>query len=113
MEHSLRLSNEPFGAIKEGKKVIESRLYDEKRQLIKIGDCIIFSENDSPENTIKTKVIGLLRYQFFKDLFADHDPKLFGGTDAESLLMQIKSFYSDEEEEKFGVIGIRLQVLIN
>ncbi len=111
MKHQMKLSAEPFANIASGKKVIESRLYDEKRQQIALGDEIEFSENDHPEHTAKTRVIGLLRYQTFKDLFADHDPALFGGENREFLLNQIKQFYSDEDEQKYGVVGVRLALV--
>ena len=112
MQHSMKLGTEPFVAIKEDRKVIESRLYDEKRQQIALGDEIEFSENDHPENTLQTRVIGLLRYETFKQLFQDHDSTMFGGErNAEQLLEQIKQFYPDEEEQKYGVVGFRLELL--
>lgn len=98
-------------SIASGKKVIESRLYDEKRQQISIGDQIVFSENENPKNTVITVVKGLLRYQTFKELFADHDPLLFGENSRDFLLTQIKSFYSDEDEQKYGVVGVRLELV--
>ncbi len=107
----MKLATEPYNNIASGKKVIESRLFDEKRQAISIGDKIVFSENNKPENIITTVVTGLLRYQTFKELFADHDPALFGEESRDFLLDQIKQFYSDEDERRHGVIGIRLQLL--
>jgi ASC-1-like (ASCH) protein len=109
--HMMKLSAEPFAKIANGEKVIESRLFDDKRQQIALGDEIIFSENDHPEHTATTKIIGLLRYQSFKNLFADHDPSLFGGDSREFLLGQIKQFYSDEDEQKYGVVGVRLALV--
>lgn len=49
MTHQLRLHLEPFTLIKVGKKSIESRLHDEKRQTFKVGDILIFisREDDS------------------------------------------------------------------
>jgi len=52
-----------------------------------------------------------LRYQTFKELFADNEPALFGEESRDFLLNQIKQFYSDEDEEKYGVVGIRLQIV--
>jgi ASC-1-like (ASCH) protein len=110
-QYQMKLATEPYNKITSGKKVIESRLFDEKRQIISIGDQIIFSENNKPENNVTTIVKGLLRYQTFKELFADHNPSLFGEDSRDFLLKQIKQFYSDEDEQKYGVVGIRLQLL--
>ena len=110
-QHQMKLATEPYNNIASGKKLIESRLFDEKRQIISIGDTITFSENDKPENSVTTVVRGLLRYQTFKELFSDHEPSLFGEESRNFLLTQIKQFYSDEDEQKYGVVGIRLQLL--
>ena len=107
----MKLSSEPFGKIARKEKVIESRLCDEKRQQIALADEIVFSENDHPENVVHTKVVGLLRYPSFKQLFADHEPSLFGGESREFLLNEIKQFYPDEDEQKYGVVGIRIEVI--
>ena len=107
----MKFSSEPFEKIAKGEKVIESRLFDEKRQQILLGDEIEFSENDSPDRKVKTRVKGLLRYKSFKDLFEDHTPSLFGGESKEILLNQIKQFYSDEDEQKYGVVGIRIELI--
>ena len=111
MRHKLKLSTGPFNIIKAGEKVIESRLYDAKRQRISIGDEIEFSENDKPENKVLTEVTGLLRYQSFKELFANHHPSLFGEESREILMLQIRQFYSEEEENKYGIVGIRIQLI--
>lgn len=110
MQHQMQVSSVPFEKIRNGRKVIESRLYDAKRQAINLDDEILFSQQDS-DIRIATKVIGILRYSYFYQLFADHDPKLFGGENEDELLKEIKQFYSDEDEVKYGVVGIRFQKL--
>ena len=45
--HEMKLHSSPFEMIKSGKKTIELRLYDEKRQLIKEGDIIIFTNTSN------------------------------------------------------------------
>lgn len=107
----MKLAAGPYSNIASGKKVIESRLFDEKRQMITIGDQIVFSENDKPENNVITVVKGLLRYKTFKELFADYEPSLFGEESRDFLLTQIKQFYSDEDEQEYGVIGIRVELI--
>ncbi len=53
--HSLQLATEPFNAILEGRKTIESRLYDEKRQTIQIGDTLVFTNRENTEQTIEAR----------------------------------------------------------
>ena len=44
MLYRMKLTEVPFEEIKNGTKTIEFRLYDEKRQQIKLGDKIEFSK---------------------------------------------------------------------
>lgn len=108
--HYMKLATEPYNKITAGKKIIESRLFDEKRQQISIGDIIEFNENDKPENVVHATVTDIFLYKTFKELFADHEPELFGEESRDFLLNQVKQFYSDEDELKYGVVGIQLQV---
>ena len=105
----MNLQPSPFEKIKNGSKTIEVRLLDEKRQLINVGDEIEFSSVD-PSQVIRTKVIELLKYKTFSDLFDAFPPELFGGKNKNDL-MGIYKYYSKEDEGKYGVLGIRLQFL--
>lgn len=53
----------------------------------------------------------LYYYQTFKELFTNHEPNFFGGESRNFLLNQIKSFYSDEDEQKYGVVGIQFELI--
>jgi ASC-1-like (ASCH) protein len=110
----MKLRRQPFENIKNGTKRTELRLFDEKRQLINLGDTIIFSEIDNPNNTLKVKVIGLSRFKTFRDLFKCLDPIACGWKDIqnlESMIKQMRVYYSEEEELKYGVLGIHLELL--
>lgn len=107
----MKLQPGPFDKIKNGDKIIESRLYDEKRQQVQLGDTIIFQKNPQLQEEIKTEVVGLLHYPSFDLLMTDLSPTIFGGDSKESLLDELHQFYSTEEEEKYGVLGIRVKVL--
>lgn len=109
--HSLRLPAIPFNAITSGKKVVESRLYDEKRQLIQIGDIIEFTNREAPGQMVLVRVIGLLRYETFHDLFSHNSPAKFGGESVAWLESQINEFYSIEEQKSNGVIGIEFELI--
>ena len=108
--HRLQLATTPFNAIVSGQKTVESRLYDEKRQLIQIGDTIEFINREAPDQTVSVKVIGLLRYETFHDLFIHNDPAKFGGESVEWLENQINEFYSIEDQRQSGVIGIEFEL---
>ena len=66
--HQLKLATVPFESIKFGNKTIESRLYDDKRREIEIGDEIEFTNRET-EETLLTKVVGLHRFQTFENMF--------------------------------------------
>ena len=44
MAYEMKLNDEPFQKIRDGKKTIELRLFDEKRRKLELGDHIIFSK---------------------------------------------------------------------
>jgi len=108
--HQLKLASFPFESIKSGRKTIESRLYDEKRREINLGDEIEFINRETDE-ILKTKVIGLHRYSNFETMFNSMGHERFGGESTNWLLKQIYEFYSKEDEDKFGVIGIEISKL--
>ncbi len=109
--HKMKLAIVPFEKIDSGNKVIESRLYDEKRRHINLGDQIEFLCSDDQSKKIVAKVKALYRYLNFENLFSDFSPSLFGGTSKEELIKEIKTFYSKKEQEKYGVIGIKIEVV--
>lgn len=105
------LAATPFNAVASGVKTIESRLYDEKRQTIQLGDTIVFTNRENTDQTISVKVIGLLRYETFHDLFAHNNPVKFGGESIEWLENQINEFYSIDDQREDGVIGIEFELI--
>lgn len=104
----MKLSKIPFEKIANGEKVIESRLYDDKRQQVRVGDEIEFTNTEDSGKKVRTKVVALYLYPNFASMFSDFPPEKFGGTSAENLLSEIKRFYSETEQEQFGVIGIKI-----
>lgn len=77
MLHEMKLQNGPFNSIKNGKKTIELRLYDEKRQKVKIRDKIEFT-NILNNEKILTEVINLHKYKTFEELYKHFDKESLG-----------------------------------
>ncbi|MBP6882047.1 MAG: ASCH domain-containing protein [Candidatus Levybacteria bacterium] len=109
--HELKLATTPFESIKSGGKIIESRLFDERRKEIEIGDELRFINRDHPQSIIRAKVIDLMRYRSFEEMFKDNNPSDFGGESVDWLMKQIREFYSPEDEMKDGVLGILFKLL--
>lgn len=109
--HKMSLQSKYYDFIKNGTKRIELRLYDEKRQKIKLGDKIEFSKSETEK--FNAKIIGLMRYQSFEDLFEDFPIEILADktmTKAE-LLNVLGKFYTEEKQRQFGVIGIRIELV--
>ena len=108
MLHKMRLNESPFERIKNGTKTIEFRLYDEKRSQIKIGDKIEFSKLPELQETILVEVLELYKEETFEKLFR----KLY--TDEEEIKRKVNAmyeYYSPENEKKYGVVGIKINLL--
>jgi ASC-1-like (ASCH) protein len=112
MIHEMRLDPAPFEEIAFGKKLIESRLNDEKRQKIKVGDIIEFSKGPDCVEKIKVKVLELNKYKTIKD-FVDNSPiELWGPRfKTREQLMEAPWGYPKEEIEKYGFLGIKMKLL--
>lgn len=111
MVHHLKLATVPFNAIMDGSKTIESRLFDEKRQKIAVGDEIIFTNREDIAQTVKVKVINLHRAATFHELFTQFGPAKFGGESIKWLDEQINEFYTVADQEKYGTVGIEFYVM--
>lgn len=110
-KHIMKLQAYSFDKIRDGEKIIEVRLYDEKRREIKLGDAIEFKREPEQTESVDTEVIGLLQYKSFEDLVNDFPASNFGYTSTEDLLNAIYSFYKKEDALKFGVLGIRIKLV--
>ena len=106
----MNLQDRYFDYIQHGTKRIELRLNDEKRRLIQLGDQIEFT--NARAETILTKVLGLLKYQSFDQLCADLPIELLADVSMTKgeLLQVLGEFYSTEQQQEYGVLGIRLKL---
>ena len=111
MKYEMKLHNNPFNLINSGSKTIELRLYDEKRQMINVGDTITF-ENRSDGDKIKVKVIALHKYPNFEELYKHFNKVSMGyKEDEEANPKDMELYYSSEEQSKYGVVGIEMELI--
>ena len=110
MIHKMKLNESPFERIKNGTKTIEFRLYDEKRQQVKVGDKIKFSKLPDLQEKLLVDVIDLYREDTFENLFK----KLY--TDEKEISMKTQgmyTIYSPEKEKQYGVLGIKIKINVD
>ena len=113
MTHEMKLQPEYYNFILNGTKRIEIRLYDEKRQSIKLGDTIKFLKEPELSESFNAKVTGLLSYNSFKDMFKDFDISILSDKSMtkEELIKVLEQFYTKEKQEQYGVLGIRIELI--
>lgn len=114
MTHTLNLHAAPFAMIQSGRKTIELRLYDEKRQRISVGDTLVFAHSDDPAQTLTTRVTALHRFPDFRALYAalpldqcGYLPEELATASPEDMSV----YYSAEKQAKYGVVGIEIALL--
>lgn len=108
----MKLCPEPFEMIKDGRKTIELRLWDEKRQKIKIGDTIVFT-NTADGQKLKATVLNLHRFDNFEALYRALPLLKCGYTEEDIGTAQasdMEAYYSADEQAKYGVVGIELSI---
>lgn len=109
MKYNMNLNNRPFKSIKEGTKTIELRLNDEKRSLLKVGDEIEFTNRDTNEK-LSVDIINLHKYPSFKELYKHFDKVEMGyNKDDIAEPKDMEAYYSKEEQDKYGVLGIEIR----
>ena len=111
MNYKMHLREHPFYMIKSGKKDIEMRLFDEKRQKIKVGDSIEFS-NEETGQIINTEVVAVTPYQNFTELYNNYDKERLGyESNEEADSSDMSKYYSVPEINKYGVVAIQIKLI--
>lgn len=109
MKYEMNLNNGPFIKIKDGTKTIELRLNDEKRQLLNVNDLIEFT-NRTTKETMLVEIKDIYRYDNFNELYKHFD-KISMGYEENDIANpnDMEKYYSKEEQEKYGVLGIKIK----
>lgn len=110
-KHEMKLQDAPFEAIRDGRKTVEMRLYDEKRQTIEVGDEIEFRRNADTGERIRCKVIALHLFPSFEVLYQTLPLTACGYAEdelAHASYTDMEHYYPKEEQAKWGVVGIEI-----
>lgn len=108
MLHHMHLHLSTFTRIRNGKKSIEVRLLDEKRQQMAVGDIVEFTNRDNNTETFTKTITQLITAPSFKTLLEKISLPAADFASLEAGLEELSIYYSEEEEEKLGTIAIIL-----
>lgn len=111
--HELGIREKYFNLIKNGIKIYEVRLNDDKRRLINVGDDVIIKKEPEREEKIRAEVVDKLFFESFKSMAKVIDSMQLGleGLDAEEIEKVYRRFYSAEKENQHGVVAFKLKLL--
>ena len=114
MTHEMSLREAPFRAVASGRKVIEMRLYDPKRQLIQAGDEIRFTLVGGDES-VTALVAGHHYFPSFAELYEAMIPRVgavgLGYSEGEvPRPADMLEYYSEDAINRFGVLGIEIKL---
>ena len=112
MNYIMKLNSKYFEYMKDGTKRIEIRLNDEKRRSIKIGDEIVFQKEPELKEQLMTTIVNLTIKRNFKELIKCFNVSQYSDLSEtkENFLNDLYSFYTKEQEEKYGVVGIEIEL---
>ena len=114
IQHDMKLDPGSFDLVQDGKKTIELRLYDEKRQQVQKGDVISFANTEDETEIVKVRVEDLYVFDSFKELYEKLPLKDCGYAEkeiADASYTDMDRYYSKEQQEKYKVVGIRIKTL--
>lgn len=114
MEYTMRLNPAPFSMIARGEKIFELRLYDEKRQKIRVGDTLRFIHAKNEGKQLVCRVVGLHKFPTFEALYAYLPLTKCGYTEeniTDAKPSDMEEYYSKEAQKKYGVVGIEIEVM--
>ena len=110
--HEMTLREVPYRAVESGRKTVEMRLFDYKRQQIRPGDEIIFRLDGGDDFTL-VRVKGIRYFPSFEGLYAALIPTLGGealgyAEDDHPDPTDMLAYYSESMIRYHGVVGIEI-----
>ena len=113
-EHIMKLAPSPFEMIRNGKKTIELRLYDEKRKCISSGDRITFVNTDDENEVLNVMVENLFVFSSFEELYKNLPLLECGYTENDVCKASpddMEQYYSKDKQKQYGVVGIKIKLI--
>ena len=108
---SMSLRPEYYEMVRSGDKDIELRLYDEKRHQMRNNDIILLYDAQNPSEYMQCRIVRLHIAASFADLSKKISMPRTGFASLEKLMHAISAFYDEDQESKYGIVGIELEII--
>lgn len=105
MKYQMDLSEFSFNKIKGGRRM-DLRLFDKKRQSIKIGDVIEYTNLNNPREHLECQVQGMAIFENFESLVDCLTPQMLGYDSKQEILIRLNRAYSKEKQKDFNAVAI-------
>lgn len=113
MTHEIKIQPEYYEKIKQGTKIYEVRLFDEKRQAYRIGDTLIVKKEPELMESICVTITDLIHFKTFTDMAKKITPAEIGFNNTNSIQEIVDvyhKFYTESQETSLGVLAIKVQI---
>ena len=113
--YSGKLRTPHYENIRDGRKIYELRIYDEKRKIMNVGDLWIFKhENNKNLPEIRTQIQEIRLFDSFENAIKNTElnkllPEITNVEDAVNLYNDFPGF--EENSKKYGVVRFLLSVV--
>ena len=111
--HEMLIKPEYFELVKAGIKKYEVRTNDDRRKNMHVGDFIKLIKEPEKEETLMLQITRKIEYPNFTELY-DSLPKKdvgFEGRTTESIVNELRRFYSEEVENQLGAVAIEVSIV--
>lgn len=105
MQYKMDLSEFSFNKIKAGRRV-DMRLFDKKRQSLKIGDMIEYENINNPREHIECLVQGMAVFDNFSNMVDCLTLQMLGYDNKEEVILRLNRAYSLDLQKNFNVVAI-------
>ena len=115
MIYEMKLQPDFYNYMLNGTKRIEIRLNGEKKKYIKVGDKIKFYKEPNLEEYFLTEVVEILKFNDFREMIDNLKIEELADEilTKDELLSTLEKYYTKEQQEKYGTLGIRIKLIAN
>lgn len=110
--HDMIIKPEYFYMVKDGIKKYEARTNDSRRRIMRVGDYIKLMKEPELTEVIWLRITNKIEFDTFTELY-DALPKRdvgFEGRTTESIVQELRRFYTEEKERETGVVAIEVEL---